>query len=59
MTLEQGNNLEIIIGDLADSLKITTAEELEELSQELHDHIDSALCDYAADVGIEDFTPTY
>lgn len=52
-------DLEIIIGDFLQESGITTAEKLEDISTELHDHIDTALCDYARDEGIEDFVPTY
>ena len=52
-------NLEIYIGDFAESVDIKTAEELERFSDEVHRHIEYALGDYADDFSITDYDPQY
>ena len=52
-------NLEIFIGDFAESVDIKTATELETFSDAVHRHIEYALGDFADDHSITDYDPQY
>lgn len=51
---------EIMIMDIAEELKIKDADSLYEFSTNLHEHIETALQDYADDMGFgEDYEPQF
>ena len=53
------NDFEIYIMDLAEAHDIKTKEELEFFADRLHEHLETAIQDYAMDEDIEDYDPCY
>ena len=45
--------------DLAEEAGVHTKEDLEDLSAILHESLETAMCDYAEDEGIEDYEAQY
>jgi len=52
-------NFEIYVQELAESLEIHDADDLEWLSNVLHQHLEIGLSDYAMDEDISDYEPQY
>ena len=50
---------EIMIGDICEEENIKTAKELEELSEQLHQHLENSILDYTLDYNIEGYEPNY
>lgn len=51
---------EIMIMDIIEDEKINDADLLSDFSVELHEHVETALQDYAYDLGFgEDYTPSF
>ena len=51
---------EIMIMDIIEDEKINDADSLSDFSVELHEHVETALQDYAYDLGFgEDYTPSF
>ena len=49
----------VMIEDMCEEENIKTAKELEEFSEELHQHLENGLLDYASDNGIDGYEPNY
>ena len=50
---------ELACMDLAEALEVKNADDLERLSATLHEHLETAMGDYAMDGEIEDYEPQY
>lgn len=50
---------ELAAMDLAEALEVKNADDLEWLSATLHEHLETAMEDYAMDGEIEDYEPQY
>ena len=50
---------ELGVMDLAEALEVKTADDLEWLSSTLHEHLETAMGDYAMDGEIEDYEPQF
>lgn len=60
MTREDWLDFEIYIGDLLERQEIKSGSDLQNISEELHEHIEYALSDYADDNNLsEDYTPMF
>lgn len=59
MTIQDGINFELMIMDMIEREGIKDAKELQDFSEELHEHIENAICDYTMDNSIEDYTPFF
>lgn len=52
-------DFECMIMDLAENLGVKNKDDLEYLSATLHEHLETAMEDYAMDGEIEDYEPQY
>ena len=52
-------DFECVIMDLAENLEVKNKDDLEYLSATLHEHLETAIEDYAMDEEIEDYEPKY
>lgn len=52
-------NFEIYIGDLIVRQEIATGEALSKFAEELHEHVENAVCDYAMDEGFYDYEAVF
>lgn len=60
MTYNDWLGFEVMIMDMAEQEKIDNAKDLQEFADELHNHIEVALQDYAEDTGFrDDYEPSY
>lgn len=50
---------ELAAMDLAEALEVKTRDDLEWLSDTLHEHLETAMAEYAMDEGIEDYDSQY
>ena len=50
---------ELVVMDFAEAHEVKTKDDLEQLSAELHEHLEIAMQDYAMDYEIEDYDPQY
>ena len=50
---------ELAAMDMAEALEVKTKDDLEWLSATLHEHLETAMMDYAMDGEIEDYEPQY
>ena len=57
MTRTEIFQFELYVMDLAEKCK--TAEDYEELAQQLHESVETAIQDMCMDNGIEDYDPSY
>jgi len=58
-TWENGIEFELVVMDLAEVLEVKTKDDLEWLAATLHEHLETAMMDYAEDEGIEDYEPQF
>ncbi len=56
---ENGIEFELVVMDLAEALEVKTKDDLEWLAATLHEHLETAMMDYAGDEGIEDYEPQF
>lgn len=52
-------NFELVAMDFAEACEVDTKDDLEWFSALLHEHLETAMEDYAMDCGIEDYEPQY
>ena len=50
---------ELVVMDFAEAYEVKTKDDLEWLSATLHEHLETAMQDYAMDEEIEDYEPQY
>lgn len=62
MTYQEGLRLEIYVMDLCEKLKPKSCTDLENLADEIHQHVEIAIQDYVYDdenLNIDDYNPSY
>lgn len=59
MTNRDWINFELMIMDMIEREEIEDVGELQDFSEELHEHIENAICDYTMDNSIENYMPSY
>ena len=59
MTREDWLYYEMYIGGLVERQEIKSGSDLQNFSEELHEHIEYALFDYVNDNDLEDYTPMF
>ena len=57
MTRQEQINIELMVNELCTDMK--TAEELQDLADELHNCVECGIQDYCYDNNIEDYEPCY
>ena len=50
---------ELVAMDFAEACEVKSKDDLEWFSAMLHEHLETAMQDYAMDEGIEDYEPSY